>query len=88
MEGVYLCFWIQVVSATKGNQKRSFPSNLDKTDRMVRLVLAVVLAALYFTGTVPGTLGIVFLVLAVVFALTAAVSICPIYLLVGLSTRS
>ena len=55
---------------------------------MVRLVLAVVLAALYFTGTVPGTLGIVFLVLAVVFALTAAVSICPIYLLVGLSTRS
>jgi uncharacterized membrane protein len=62
--------------------------NVGNTDRIVRLVLAVVLAALYFTGTVSGTLGIVFLVLAVVFVLTAAFSICPIYLLVGLSTRS
>ena len=62
--------------------------NVGNVDRIVRLVLAVILAALYFTSVVSGTLGIVFLVLAVVFALTAAVSICPIYLLVGLSTRS
>ena len=62
--------------------------NVGNVDRIVRLVLAIILAALYFTGAVSGTLGIVFLVLAVVFALTAAVSICPIYLLVGLSTRS
>lgn len=41
-----------------------------------------------FTGTVSGTLGIVSLVLGVVFALTAAVSICPLYLPFGLSTRS
>jgi uncharacterized membrane protein len=62
--------------------------NVGTIDRIVRLVLAVALAALYFTGTVSGTLGIVFLVLAVVFALTAAVSICPLYLPFGLSTRS
>jgi uncharacterized membrane protein len=62
--------------------------NVGTIDRIVRLVLAVALAALYFTGTVSGTLGIVFLVLAVVFTLTAAVSICPLYLPFGLSTRS
>ena len=62
--------------------------NVGTIDRIVRLVLAVALATLYFTDAVPGTLGIVFLVLAVVFALTAAVSICPLYLPFGLSTRS
>ena len=62
--------------------------NVGTIDRIVRLVLAVILATLYFTGTVSGTLGIVFLVLGVVFALTAAVSICPLYLPFGLSTRN
>jgi len=62
--------------------------NVGTIDRIVRLVLAVILATLYFTGTVSGTLGIVFLVLGVVFALTAAVSICPLYLPFGLSSRS
>lgn len=62
--------------------------NVGTIDRIVRLVLAVILATLYFTGTVSGTLGIVSLVLGVVFALTAAVSICPLYLPFGLSTRS
>jgi len=62
--------------------------NVGNIDRIVRLVLAVVLAALYFTGAVSGTLGIVFLVLAVVFALTAVFSVCPLYMLFGLSTHS
>jgi len=60
--------------------------NIGKTDRIVRLVVAVIFAALYFTGSVSGTFGIVLLVLGVVFALTAAVSICPIYLPFKLST--
>jgi len=61
-------------------------TNVGSTDRIVHLVLAVILAALYFTGTVSGTFGIVLLVLAVVFALTAAVSICPLYLPFKIST--
>ena len=61
--------------------------NIGNTDRIVRLVLAAIFVALYFTGMVSGTFGIVLLVLAVVFALTAAVNICPLYLPFGLSTR-
>jgi len=60
--------------------------NIGATDRIVRFVLAAVLALLYFTGTVSGALGIVFLILAVVLALTAVVSICPLYLPFKFST--
>ena len=60
--------------------------NIGNTDRIVRFALAAIFAVLYFTGVVSGTFGIVLLVLAVVFALTATVSICPLYLPFKLST--
>ena len=55
-------------------------------DRVVRIVIALVFAALYFTGTVTGTLGIVLLVLGGVFVATSIVSFCPLYRIFGLST--
>lgn len=60
--------------------------NMGSTDRIIRVLLAIVFIALYFTGTVTGTLGIVLMVLAVVFALTSVVSFCPLYTIFGLST--
>ena len=60
--------------------------NVGKTDQIVRYVLAAIFAVLYFTGTVSGALGIVLLVLAVVFIVTAALNFCPIWLLFKLST--
>lgn len=60
--------------------------NMGSVDRIIRVIVAVVMAALYFTGTVTGTLGIVLLVLAVVFVLTSLMSFCPLYAIVGLST--
>lgn len=61
--------------------------NMGNVDRIVRLVIAVIIAALYFTGKLEGTTGIVLLVLAAVFALTGFVSFCPLYLPFGISTR-
>ena len=60
--------------------------NMGNADRLIRLLLSVVFAVLYFNGTVSGTLGIVLLVLAAVFTLTALVSFCPLYTLVGMNT--
>ncbi len=60
--------------------------NMGNLDRILRIVVAAVLAVLYFNGTLAGTLGIVALVVAVVFLLTSAVGFCPLYRLVGLST--
>ena len=60
--------------------------NMSSADRIIRVLLAVVFAVLYFTGTVTGTLGIVLLVLGGVFVLTSLVSFCPMYAIVGIST--
>lgn len=62
--------------------------NVGTADRIIRFVVAAIFAALHFTGMVSGTFGIVLMVLAVVFALTATITICPLYLPFGLSTRS
>jgi len=60
--------------------------NMGKADRLIRTVLALVVAGLYFTGRISGTLGIVLLVFAVIFLLTSLVAWCPLYMPIGLST--
>lgn len=61
-------------------------ANMGKTDKTIRLIVAAILLGLYGAGVVSGTTGIVFIVLAVVFALTSLVSFCPLYLPFGLNT--
>ncbi|MFN4315438.1 MAG: DUF2892 domain-containing protein [Chitinophagaceae bacterium] len=60
--------------------------NMGNADRIIRILIAAVLAGLYFGGVVSGTLGIVLLVVAGVFLLTSFVGFCPLYTLVGLNT--
>ncbi len=60
--------------------------NMGNMDRLIRVIVAAVIAVLYFTGTLSGTLGIVLLVLAGVFVATSLVSFCPLYAPFGLST--
>lgn len=60
--------------------------NMGKADRIVRPLIAIAFIALYFTGTVTGTIGIVLLVLAGVFLLTSVVGNCPLYSLFGIRT--
>lgn len=57
-------------------------------DKTIRIVLAIVFAALYFTGTITGTAGIVLLVLGGAFLLTSLISVCPLYIPFGINTCS
>ncbi len=57
-------------------------------DRVIRILIAAVVAYLYYAGIISGTLGIVLLVLAGVFVLTSLISFCPLYAPFGLSTCS
>lgn len=59
---------------------------MGNADRMVRIIVAVLVAALYYNGTIEGTLGIVLLVLAGIFVLTSLVSFCPLYKPFGINT--
>jgi len=60
--------------------------NMGVLDRTIRVIVAVVIAALYFTGQISGTLAIVLGIIAVIFLLTSLVGTCPAYLPFGLST--
>lgn len=59
---------------------------MGSADRIIRVVIAAVLAFLYFNGTISGTLGIVAVVAAVVFVATSLISFCPLYPLLGINT--
>ena len=61
--------------------------NMGSTDKIIRLIIAAVLVALYFTNVVTGTLGIVLLVVAAVFVLTSLISFCPLYPILGMKTN-
>jgi hypothetical protein len=60
--------------------------NMGTADRIIRTLLAIGIAILYFTNVLGGTLGVVLLIVAVVFLLTSLVSFCPLYTLFGIST--
>lgn len=60
--------------------------NMGKTDRIVRLLIVAGIAALYFTGTISGTIAIVGFVISGIFLLTSLVSFCPLYAIFGVKT--
>ncbi len=60
--------------------------NVGAVDKIIRIVLAAVLVILYLANVVSGTLGIVFIVVALVLLLTAFMNFCGLYALLGIST--
>jgi hypothetical protein len=62
--------------------------NMGGADRIIRLIVAAVIAFLYFNAIISGTLGLVLLIVAIVFVLTSFVSICPLYSILGFNTCS
>ena len=61
--------------------------NMGSIDRIVRILAAIVIAVLYFTDVLTGTLGIILLILAAVFLLTSFISFCPLYIPFRINTR-
>jgi hypothetical protein len=60
--------------------------NMGSTDKIIRLIVAIILATLSYMGIVKGTVGIVFYAVAIVFALTSMIRFCPLYVPFGIST--
>ena len=61
-------------------------ANMGSTDKIIRILIAIVIGVLYYTGTISGTLALVLGVFAVIFVLTSLISFCPLYLPMGIST--
>lgn len=60
--------------------------NMGTADRVIRAVVALIVAYLIYAGTLTGTWAIVAGIAAGVFFLTSIVSFCPMYTLFGMST--
>lgn len=61
-------------------------TNMGTTDKIIRIALAALVAVLYFTNVISGTLGIILLVVAAIFVLTSLISFCPLYAIFGVDT--
>jgi hypothetical protein len=62
--------------------------NMGTVDKIIRVLIAIVLLILFFTGNITGTLGIILFALSIILIITSFISFCPLYLPFGLSTVS
>ncbi|MFO0322506.1 MAG: DUF2892 domain-containing protein [Bacteroidota bacterium] len=60
---------------------------MGSTDKIIRILVALIVILLYFTHLISGTLAIVGLILSGIFILTSFITFCPLYLPFGISTR-
>ncbi|RVU26576.1 DUF2892 domain-containing protein [Sandaracinomonas limnophila] len=62
-------------------------ANVGKFDRIFRFALAAVLAILAYSEIIPNEFQLVAYIIAIVFALTGLIRVCPLYMPFGISTR-
>ena len=61
--------------------------NMGPVDKVIRIIAALVIAALYILNIISGTVAFVLLIIAGIFILTSFISFCPLYFPFGISTR-
>ena len=62
-------------------------ANMGTADKAIRILVALVIIALYYTEQISGTAAIILLAFAGIFIATSFMSFCPLYLPFGISTR-
>jgi len=60
--------------------------NMGTIDRIIRIILAIVIAVLYFTHSINGTAAIILGIIAIIFLLTSLIGVCPAYIPFKIST--
>ncbi len=61
--------------------------NMSRTDGIIRIIVALVIVALWYTGMVGGTLLTILSVVAVIFIITGFLNFCPLYAALKIRTR-
>ncbi|HEY3390782.1 MAG TPA: DUF2892 domain-containing protein [Prolixibacteraceae bacterium] len=61
--------------------------NMGVIDKTIRVIVAAVIALLYYLGIISGTLAIVLMIFAIIFIVTSIVGFCPVYPILGMNTR-
>ena len=61
--------------------------NIGKSDKIVRVLIAVLFTVLFLNHVVTGVMGVILVILAGVFLLTSVVGTCPLYLPFKINTN-
>lgn len=60
--------------------------NMGTVDKSLRVLIAILIAVLYFTNVISGLVATILLIFSAIFILTSLVGFCPLYTLLGVST--
>ncbi|MGB8953005.1 MAG: DUF2892 domain-containing protein [Candidatus Aminicenantales bacterium] len=61
--------------------------NLSPSERLLRLLFTLMIAVLYATEMIKGTLLLILGIIAAIFFITAAIGFCPLYSVFKYSSR-
>lgn len=61
--------------------------NMGMVDKVIRLVIALIIAGLYFGGQISGLVATILGIVAIAFLVTSIIGWCPLYAPFGISTR-
>jgi len=61
--------------------------NMSKTDGIIRIIVALVIGALWYFNVVSGALLIILGVVAAIFIVTGFINFCPLYGILGIRTK-
>ena len=74
-------------SQNENKTKPIMKNNMGSTDKMFRILFAVVVAVLYFMTLITGTAAIILGIFAIVFLISSFLNLCPLYVPLGIDTR-
>jgi hypothetical protein len=61
--------------------------NMGAADRIIRVLLAIVIAILYFTKQITGTAAAILGIIAILWVVTGLIGFCPLYVPFKISTK-
>lgn len=61
--------------------------NVGSADRVIRIAIAAIVAVLYLSNIISGTLALILGAFAIILLITSFVNFCPLYWPFGISTR-
>ena len=61
--------------------------NMSRTDGIIRIIVALVIVALWYTGMIGGLLLTILAIVAGIFIVTGFINFCPLYAVLKIRTR-
>ncbi|MBB3123798.1 MULTISPECIES: DUF2892 domain-containing protein [Mesoflavibacter] len=61
--------------------------NMGALDKSLRVLIAIIIALLYYLDVIEGTLAYVLMAIAIIFLITSFINFCPLYKILGINTN-